>query len=133
MSAMKKKRIKVILITIVIGIMISIGYIFSKQLNQVDSLIMDEIQMSQVEDGIYIGETETILVKVKVKIEVKDSKIENILILNHQNGLGSKAEKIIEDMIKQNRYDVDIVSGATISSKVIKSAVFNGLQKGIKQ
>jgi len=130
---MKKKRIKVILITIVIGIMISIGYIFSKQLNQVDSLIMDEIQMSQVEDGIYIGETETILVKVKVKIEVKDSKIENILILNHQNGLGSKAEKIIEDMIKQNRYDVDIVSGATISSKVIKSAVFNGLQKGIKQ
>jgi len=121
------------LITIVIGIMISIGYIFSKQLNQVDSLIMDEIQMSQVEDGIYIGETETILVKVKVKIEVKDSKIENILILNHQNGLGSKAEKIIEDMIKQNRYDVDIVSGATISSKVIKSAVFNGLQKGIKQ
>jgi len=55
------------------------------------------------------------------------------LILNHQNGLGSKAEKIIEDMIKQNRYDVDIVSGATISSKVIKSAVFNGLQKGIKQ
>jgi len=130
---MKKKRIKVILITIVIGIMISIGYIFSKQLNQVDSLIMDEIQMSQVEDGIYIGETETILVKVKVKIEIKDSKIENILILNHQNGLGSKAEKIIEDMIKQNRYDVDIVSGATISSKVIKSAVFNGLQKGIKQ
>jgi len=130
---MKKKRIKVILITIVIGIMISIGYIFSKQLNQVDSLIMDEIQMSQVEDGIYIGETETILVKVKVKIEVKDSKIENILILNHQNGLGSKAEKIIEDMIKQNKYDVDIVSGATISSKVIKSAVFNGLQKGIKQ
>ena len=129
---MKKKRIKVILITIVIGIMISIGYIFSKQLNQVDRLIMEEIQMSQVDDGIYIGETETILVKVKVEIEVKDFKIESILILDHQNGLGSKAEKIIDEMIKQNRYDVDVVSGATISSKVIKSAVFNGLQKGIK-
>jgi len=129
---MKKKRIKVILITIVIVIMISIGYIFSKQLNQVDRLIMEEIQMSQVDDGIYIGETETILVKVKVEIEVKDFKIESILILDHQNGLGSKAEKIIDEMIKQNRYDVDVVSGATISSKVIKSAVFNGLQKGIK-
>ena len=51
-------------------------------------------------------------------------------VIEHQNGLGAKAEAITEDIIAQNDYDVDGVSGATLSSEAIKSAVSKALKKG---
>ena len=47
------------------------------------------------------------------------------------NGKGAPAEAIVNDMISENRCDVDTVTGATCSSIVIKSAVHNALVQGI--
>ncbi len=69
--------------------------------------------------------------KVTVLVTVKNHKISEIEILRHENGMGKPAESIVGTMIEKNTYDVDIVSGATISSKVIKNAVFNALQQGL--
>ena len=38
---------------------------------------------------------------------------------------------MIPEMIKNNTSEVDIVSGATLSSKVIRAAVRNALSQGI--
>jgi hypothetical protein len=43
--------------------------------------------------------------------------------------MGSKAESITETMVTRNSYDVDAVSGATLSSEAIKSAVSKALKK----
>jgi len=43
-------------------------------------------------------------------------------ILEHDNGKGGKAEKIVDDVIKAQSLNVDVVSGATVSSKVILKA-----------
>jgi uncharacterized protein with FMN-binding domain len=90
----------------------------------------EEVNMSKVADGIYFGEVDTGLVYVKVSVTVKESKIINIQIVKHKNGLGSKAESIITEMLQQNSYKVDAVSGATLSSEAIKSAVSKALKNG---
>ncbi|MGI5854788.1 MAG: FMN-binding protein, partial [Bacillota bacterium] len=89
-----------------------------------------ETDLSAIEDGIYRGAAETAMVKVAVEVEVIDHKITGINILKHDNGLGKKAEQITGKMIKMNTYDVDVVSGATSSSLVIKSAVSDALAHG---
>ena len=78
----------------------------------------------------YLGKAETTFVKVEVEVEVIDHKIVKSNLVKHDNGLGKKAERIIEDMISLNTYEVDAVSGATSSSEVIKSAVSDALAKG---
>lgn len=71
-------------------------------------------------------------VVVDVRVTMKSGRIEDIDIIRHQNGLGESANAIIDDMLKQNTYDVDAVSGATVSSEIIMNAVNNALQKGMQ-
>ena len=51
-------------------------------------------------------------------------------ILEHKSGRGGAAEAIADAMVARNRYDVDAVSGATLSSQTIKSAVSLALKQG---
>lgn len=55
-----------------------------------------------------------------------------IKIIEHENGLGSKAEKIVDDVISRQSLKVDAVSGATASSKYIIKDIENALQCGSK-
>ena len=45
-------------------------------------------------------------------------------------GKGSQAEKIVNEVVNKQSLDVDLVSGATISSKVIIKSVENALSNG---
>ena len=90
-----------------------------------------EIDMAQVKDGTYEGESDGGMVKVKVSVEVKDHKIAAINLIEHKNGKGKPAEAIIPEMIKKNTDNVDAVSGATGSSRTIRNAVNVALQKGL--
>ena len=101
--------------------------IASQQINQ---LVYEDIDMNNMQDGIYDGQVETELIKVYVQVEVKDHQIKSIDILQHDNGFGDKANDIVNQMIKENDYRVDTISGATLSSQVIQSAVSQALKKG---
>lgn len=90
------------------------------------------VEMSEVKDGIYEGHSELGPVIVDVKVTVEKSIMTKVEIVNHQNGLGQSANCIVEDMVDKNTYDVDAVSGATVSSEVIMNAVNDALQKGRK-
>lgn len=46
--------------------------------------------------------------------------------------LGSDANSIVDDIVEKNTYDVDTISGATVSSMIIINAVNNALQKGVE-
>lgn len=100
-----------------------------KEALQIEDVIID---VSQVEDGVYDGHSEMGPVVVDVRVTMKSGRIEDIDIIRHQNGLGESANAIIDDMLKQNTYDVDAVSGATVSSEIIMNAVNNALQKGMQ-
>lgn len=129
-----KKAIKVgsvLLCIVLIGV---IGFkIWSINLVKEAMALEDvSIDMSKLKDGVYEGHSELGPVIVNVKVTVEKGKIIGVEILEHQNGLGQVANVIVEDMVKQNTYDVDAVTGATVSSEVIMNAVNNALQKGIR-
>ena len=131
---MKKRRI--ISLTILIVILFSIvsciamiGKNMEKEVAAIDET--EAVSLSFVNDGTYEGKAETTLVKAEVSVRVENHKIVSIDILRHDNGKGENAEKIVGEMVKENTSEVDIITGATASSKVIRAAVRNALQKGI--
>lgn len=127
-----KKLIKVVVVLLIIVLIGIIGFkLWSvKLVNEAMALKDVSIDMSKVEDGVYEGHSELGPVIVDVRVTVENSEIIAIEILQHQNGLGQAANAIVEDMVDQNTYDVDAVSGATVSSEIIMNAVNDALQNG---
>ena len=118
-------------ITVVVIIALFVGLILSviiKQAVELKSIDKTPVDISEVPDGVYEGYSETTLVKVRVRVTVADGRIENIEILEHECGRGKPAESIVANMKTGNTVEVDAVSGATVSSEVIKAAVRNALK-----
>ena len=90
-----------------------------------------EINISDVSDGIYIGEYDVNFIYAKVEVTVQDGKITNIELLEHKNERGKPVEAILDKMIDAQEINVDAISGATNSSTVIKKAAENALKKGM--
>lgn len=88
----------------------------------------EDIDMETIEDGIFEGHSELDLVKVDVKVLVKNHKLIKVELLRHECGLGHPADVIVDKMVEQNTWDVDAVSGATVSSEIIKNAVNKALR-----
>ena len=88
----------------------------------------EDIDMETVEDGIFEGHSELAPVKVDVKVLVKNHKLIKVELLRHECGLGHPADVIVDKMVEQNTWDVDAVSGATVSSEIIKNAVNKALR-----
>ena len=84
--------------------------------------------LSNIQDGNYIGEYTITPVFVKVEVSVSNHRITNITVLQHDNGLGSMAENIVNDVVEEQSLDIDAVSGATVSSKCILKAVENAIE-----
>lgn len=85
------------------------------------------IDISDIPDGVYIGEYDVNVIYAKVEVTVENGEITNIIILEHRNERGKPAEAVINKIIEDQKTDVDAVSGATNSSTVIKKAVENAL------
>lgn len=129
-----KKGVKIIAVLLILALIGSIGFrVWSATIVKSAMALEDTpLDVSNVEDGIYEGHSELGPVIVDVKVTVESGKITEADILKHENGLGESANTIVDKMVEQNTYDVDIVSGATVSSEVIMNAVNDALQKGLQ-
>ncbi|MCX7745817.1 MAG: FMN-binding protein [Clostridia bacterium] len=128
---MRKKMIVLVLCIIgVLGVYIGIKYYltFKEYKRVTSSLAIDNINFSAVKDGTYIGECDAKLVYAKVKVFVKGGKVEKIELLKHANGRGENAEVIPGKVVESQSLNVDTVSGATNSSKIILKAIENALK-----
>jgi uncharacterized protein with FMN-binding domain len=84
-------------------------------------------------DGVYEGEYKKI-VTAKVRVTIDKGRIDKIEMLDYKGWRDQNASKIIpERIIKKQRTDVKIVTGATVSSEVIMIAVNKALEGAIKQ
>jgi uncharacterized protein with FMN-binding domain len=127
----KLKKCGIVILVFVVAIAALYIWMMADQRSKMSQLVFEEIDMSRVNDGTYIGTADIGLVNVEVEVTVKGNKIASIKLLKHENGFGSKAETIIDEMVRSNTYEVDAVSGATGSSQTIKSAVCDALLKGV--
>ena len=127
-------RVFIVLILFILILVVSCTAMMNKEIEETkkELIAIEDPDLSKVEDGTYKGKVETILVKVEVEVSVMDHKIISISIIKHDNGKGKPAEAIIDDIVKDNSTDVELIAGATMSSLVIRAAVIDAVTKGIK-
>lgn len=98
---------------------------------QVSAIAFADIDISSVPDGVYTGEYDVNIIYAKVEVTVEEGEITSISLLEHRNGRGSPAEAIVGKIVREQTLDVDAVSSATNSSKVIRKAVENALRSDL--
>lgn len=111
---MHKKIIGMISLILIIAVCL-VGYAFYDTKKQSDELELIIPQMENLKDGSYLGECKTGLVYVRLQVEVKQDTIKRIRLLQHDNGMGKAAERILTDIQSNNTPAVDDISSATIS------------------
>lgn len=116
----------------VILLIVFSGAVFmSSYLNNIRHINIFTPELSSLDDGDYKGEYTLTPVEVEVMVSIKSNQISDIEILKHFNGLGKQAEAIIPLIIYKQSLNVEIISGATVSSKCILKAIENALAREI--
>lgn len=124
----KSKKVLLIMFIVVLLLFIAGKIVMGNMVKNVQNISVSMPDLSNVQDGNYIGEYSIAPVHVKVEVLVSNHQITNIIILQHDNGLGSTAESIVIDVVEEQSLDVDAVSGATVSSKCILKAIENAIE-----
>ena len=132
---MSKKKVVLFVIMLLLLIGLVWGIIYLKSVTDykqaVKETTFEEINISDISDGVYIGEYDVNFIYAKVEVTVQNGEITNINILEHRNERGKAAEAITNKIVDEQKIDVDAISGATNSSTVIKKAVENALKNGL--
>lgn len=100
--------------------------------SEVSSITYSDIDISNLQNGTYIGECDVDFIYAKVEVIIYNQEIIDIKLLEHRNDRGQAAEVILDRMMEEQSIEVDAVSSATNSSKVIKKAVENALITGVQ-
>lgn len=89
---------------------------------------------NKYEDGEYYGEGQGHHSIIKVKVNVAKNKISDIKILEEEEIPGLKEivyEKLPKKMKNKNTWEVDVVSGATLTSDGLIDAVEDALKNAV--
>jgi electron transport complex protein RnfG len=92
--------------------------------------------LKYVRDGSYSGEAKGFNGWIRVMVTVQSHRLVEIAILQQQEvaEYWSKVkQKIPQEILEKHNIDVDVVSGATYSSKGLIEAVNNALEKGMER
>jgi len=100
----------------------------------IGSCAMPDIQVSTppfsgLPDGAYRGYYDGGIVKAEVEATLAGGALTRVTIIKHDCGKGRPAEAIVDDVVAAQSLDVDVVAGATYSSKVILKAIELALTK----
>jgi len=122
------KKTLLIIATVVI-LIVGGGYVALQSMSENPAdIIVEEVNVANISDGAYTGEYATTMVSAKVEVTIVRGEITDIKILEHKCGTGYDAEVIVDDIVLQQSLEVDTISGATLSSKVILKAVEDALK-----
>ena len=118
------------LMIIALIILMAGGYIVNRkklQLREAANLPYYKIELSEIEDGIYTGKTQTSFLHLELEIHVENHKIKDIKVLMNDGLDGEKARPIIDEMIAENKIVVPAIKGAERGSLVYISCASTAL------
>ena len=110
-----------------IGFGLNYWFTYTAYKQDVKAIQVQNIDLSTIADGEYYGDCDVDFVRARVRVVVKDHWMTELEMLEHYNDRGAAANDLPNRILEQQRIDVDAVSGATSSSKVIQEAVYNAL------
>ena len=129
MKQKKKRRLRFWIITSVLLVLVIASAVVIVNLPKPQHVSNSSFDLTALADGTYQGECENGLVFTKVEVDVQNHTIVSVRILEHRNGMGGDAERIIDSVVIYQGVEVDTVSGATYSSQTILKAVENALSE----
>ena len=118
----------IVVVALLISHMVTYFVDFSSYQSKMASVQVQGMTAKGVADGKYIGECNVGFIYVKVEVTVMGEEIQDIQLLEHKNERGKKAERLIGEMKQKKTTGVDMVSGASYSSRVLTKAVENALK-----
>ena len=108
-------------------IILFLAFILIAACVDLNDIVVTTPDMSKIADGKYEGNSKVGPVRVKLEVTMQNGVITSIDIIKHFNGRGEKAEIIVPRVIQAQSLNIDVVSGATASSKALLKAVENAL------
>lgn len=129
MDQTAKRKINPFFLILIIIVIIAL-YVFWGGNQAASAFTVTPVHLAGTQDGVYQGKSELSPIKVELEVTVKDQTITAIRILKHDNGIGFRAEgPVIRAILEKQTNQVDTVTGATVSSKVIMDAVGKALAR----
>lgn len=130
-----KKRYKVLIIigSVLVVLVVAGVIVFSgiqQSLEALKTIEIKDADISQISDGTYTGSYNCFPVSAEVSVTVSGHAITDIALVKHSHGPGHGADSITGEVVDAQSLQVDAVSGATYSSKVVLLAIQNALEKG---
>ena len=123
----RSQKIIIFTICVFFTLMTLLFILMNNIVKQANDLLIKTPDLTDISNGDYIGEYSVAPVRVKVSVTIADHEITGIKILEHDNGLGSAAESIVNDIVAAQSLETDAISGATVSSRCILKAVENAI------
>ncbi|AKN31375.1 FMN-binding protein [Clostridium carboxidivorans P7] len=124
----KQKTIIMIVLPIFI---IGIGFVAVSDinLNKIRHMPIENVNLSKINDGTYKGKADVGNSIYKVEVKVVNHKIVNIKSIdNRKSPYVTYAEGVFPKIIKEQKINVDAVTGATTTSKAFMKSVENALK-----
>lgn len=125
----------VIGVVVVLGLVLGTSFLYQtgKYKKIISEIEISNPDISSLQDGVYRGSFDAILVSAEVSVTIEGNKIKEVKIEKHNNGRGQAAEVITDKVVSEQSIEVDTISGATSSSKVILKAIENALNQENKK
>lgn len=124
---MKKSRIVIVIILLIIA-----GWIIflTSGLNKVSKTEINSIDLSKYPDGTYYGSFDGYRWDNKVEVIVKNHQIVKITIIDDVTFPKDEwSQELIRRVIEKQNVDIEIITGATVTSKAYLKAIENAFKK----
>lgn len=125
----KYKRIILIVIAVVLIVAAFFGGKYLLDLKYYKEVMptvqIGAVSFSELKDGTYTGSFDAKIVSATVEVVIKDGMMTDVTLLKHKFERGKPAEAILDKVLENQSLQVDVVSGATQSSKTILKAIEN--------
>lgn len=127
-----KKVLKVLLIiVIIIAVVITSGILYiTSGLKTGANLELSGIDAAPISDGTYDGKYNAGRFSNTISVTVKDGRITGIKLIDDATFANAEtAQEVFNRVIKEQNTTVDVVTGATVTSKAYLSSIENALNR----
>jgi len=119
-----------ILVLIVVLIIGGLGFYMTRNLSSTKSLQLNQIDVSHLKDGVYTGKYNAGRFSNEVEVSVKGNKIAQINVVKSVTfEKKDVTQKLLDEVVKKQNTNVDIISGATTTSKAYLKSIENAISK----
>jgi uncharacterized protein with FMN-binding domain len=116
-----------IILILVIG---GLGFYLTRNQTPIKNLKLNQLDLSSLKDGQYSGKYNAGRFSNEVKVSIQENKITKIDVIKAVSfEIKDLTKNLFDEVVKKQNTDVDIVSGATVTSKAYLKSIENALTK----